>query len=228
MKRLTLLLALAALGAMALAQGMMGRGYPPVGPVAGGPVPLAWAGSPHAKLMGSYEKLELEALRSDLAGKSLGELGGGEVLGWVDRLSIARQKDRWLASSMVASMMLPGRGQFMNGDTAGGSLFAAAHLATVAGSLVAWYYVLPSNLRFDQLNYYSSSLATIKTAWESNSLQGYLPSIGVLAGGMALDMVWRVWSAHGALAEAKAGIDAGRVELQPWAGPLGMGMRLRF
>jgi hypothetical protein len=228
MKRLTILLALAALGAMALAQGMMGRGYPQGGPMMGGPTSPAWASSPYAKILGSYERQELAALRSELGGKTLGELGGSELLGWSDRLSIARQRDGWLLSSMAASMMLPGKGQFMNGDRAGGSLFVAAHIATVAGSLVAWYYLLPSNLRFDQLNYYSSSFATIKSAWESNSLQGYLPSIGVMAGGMALDMVWRVWSAHSALAAAKAGIDAGRVEFQPWAGPLGMGLRLRY
>lgn len=187
-----------------------------------------WANSPMARLFGSYERTEFEALRSELGGKTLGELSGADISAWMDRFSVARQKDRWLAGSAAASMMLPGKGQFMNGDSLGGSLFLAAHLATVAGSAVLWYFVLPAELRFDQLNYYTASWATIKSRWEGESLEGYLPSIGVMVGGAAVDMIWRAWSSRSAVGEAKAGIDGGRVSFQPMDAAMGLGLRMRY
>ena len=215
MKRASMLFVLVALAVMAAAaQGMMGG--PP------------WARSSYAKLFGTYQKAEYEALRSELGDKTLGELRGSELLSWTDRFSIARQKDAWVVSSMGASMMFPGRGQFMNKDGLGGGLFMAAHIATFAATLTAWYFVLPADLRFDKLNYYTSSWSTIKAGWEGKSLEDYLPSIGVLAGGGLVDMVWRAWSGRSALTEARVAIDEGRVTFQPLDGALGLGLRMRY
>ncbi len=194
-------------------------------PMMGGPLGRQPA---HFKLMGEYGKSEREAFRAEFADKTLGDLSGSELVSWADRLSVARQKDAWLASSMRSSMMFPGKGQFMNGDGLGGGLFTAAHLATIAGTLVGWYMVLPSDLKFDQLNYLTDSFSTIKTRWENRSFMDYLPSMGVMAGGMAVDMIWRIWSAHSALSLAKAGIDEGKVKFEPFVGPAAMGMMLRY
>ena len=215
MKRLLLFFGLAALAVVAAyAQPMMG------GPLGRQPA--------HFKLLGEYGKAEREAFRAEFADKTIGDLNGSELVSWADRLSVARQKDAWLASSMRSSMMLPGKGQFMNGDSIGGGLFTAAHLATIAGTLVGWYMVLPADLKFDQLNYFTDSFCTIKTRWENRSFMDYLPSMGVMAGGMAVDMIWRIWSAQSALSLAKAGIDEGKVKFEPFVGPAAMGMMLRY
>ena len=215
MKRLLLYFGLVALAvSVAYAQPMMG------GPLGRQPA--------HFKLMGEYGRAEGEAFRAEFADKTLGDLSGSEIVSWADRFSVARQKDAWIAASMHSSMMFPGKGQFMNGDGLGGGLFTAAHLATIAGTAVAWYMVLPADLKFDQLNYLADTCATIAARWRNKSLNDYLPSIGVMAGGMALDMVWRVWSAHSALSLAKAGIDEGKVKFEPFVGPAAMGMMLRY
>ncbi len=215
MKRFPILAAVAMLlSAAAFAQPMMGARQGP--------------GPSRHTFLNQYESAEIDALKAEFAGKSLGELTGTEVEAWAERLAIAARKDAWIRSSMGASMRFPGRGQLKNGDGLDGGLFAAAHVATIAGTAAAWYLLLPSRLKFDQLNYYTSPFSTIKASWEGISLQDYLPSMAAMAGGMALDMVWRVWSAKNALDEARAGIESGKVELKPLLGPGMMGFRMRY
>jgi hypothetical protein len=212
MKKYLVILAAIALSSMAFAQVIPMRGK------------LDGRGFMHR---GSYFSTEAQSIEAELGDKALGELTLNELLPYGTRLRAAAQKDAYVQGSTMMSMRLPGLGQFKNGDTAGGALFLVAHLATVAGSLVGEYFLLPADLRFDKLDYLNSSFGDIKTAWEGHSFMDYLPAMGVAAAGMLLDGGIRMWSAGSARAEAKASVDAGTAKLRPLAGPgfLGMGMR---
>jgi hypothetical protein len=214
MKRFLIAVTALAIGSFAFAQGMPmmeGRGF--MGP-----------GFMHR---GSYLSAEAQAIAAELGGKAIGEFSLNELGPYEMRLRLAAQKDAYVERSAMASMRLPGSGQFKNGDTAGGSLFLAAHIATVAGSLVGEYFLLPANLRFDKLDYLNSSLSDIKTAWGGHSLVDYLPSMGIALAGMIVDGGLKVWSASSAYAEAKASVDSDKAKLRPLMGPgfIGMGMR---
>jgi hypothetical protein len=176
---------------------------------------------------GPYLSAEAQAIEAELGDKGFGELSLNELLPYGKRLALAASKDSYVEKSAMLSMRLPGLGQFKNGDAGGGALFLGAHLAVVAGSLLGEYFLLPSDLRFDRLNYFTSSISGIKSAWGSHSLEDYLPAIGVAAAGMVLDGGIRIWSARSAYADAKASVDAGSAKLRPMVGPgfLGMGMR---
>jgi hypothetical protein len=216
MKRYSIIIALAMLPALALSAQM---------PMMGG----HFGDKPaHFKLLGAYQRSELEALRSELGTKTLGELSGAELLSWSDRMSVAGRKDAWVGSSARASFMFPGLGQFMNKDSVNGGLFAAAHLATLGGTLVAAYWLLPADLKFAQLNYYSSSFASIKSSWESKSVEDFLPAAGAMIGGMVVDLAWRVWSGHSAMFRAKSRIDDGKLSFEPAGLPGGLGLMLRY
>jgi hypothetical protein len=225
MKRFWILVALAMISGLALSAQMGLRGDRGAMPMMGGPLGEK---SAHFKLLGAYQEAELAALKSELGNRTLGELTGAELLAWSDRMSIAERKDAWVASSARASFMFPGMGQLKNKDGVNGSLFAAAHIVTLGGSLAAAYWLLPADLKFDQLNYYSSSYTVIKNRWEGKSFEDYLPAMGAIAGGMVVDMVWRVWSGHSALLTAKSRIDDGIMTFEPTGLPGGLGFMLRY
>jgi len=133
--------------------------------------------------------------------------------------------------------MFPGAGQFMTGDPVGGSLFAAADVAVFAGSLLTAYALLPANVQIGGtggLDYLNAPLSTIETTWKSHSVLDYLPSVGVLAGGMIVKHLIGLWSSSSAAGLARKNIQAGKVTFEPQILPFmnggmpGMGMMMRF
>ncbi len=194
------------------------------------PMPMMVRGGPEGFSFhrpGPYLSAEAQAIETELGDKVFGELSLNELLPFGKRLALAASKDAYIEKSARMSMMLPGLGQFKNGDTGGGLLFLGAHLAVVAGSLVWEYFLLPSDLRFDRLDYLNTSLSGVRSAWTSHSLRDYLPAIGVAAAGMIADGGIRILSARAAYSEARNSVDAGTAKLRPMMGPgfLGMGMR---
>jgi hypothetical protein len=175
---------------------------------------------------------ELSAALQDISGTQLGTLTVGDLEKIAGRISIAVQKIQYVQKVRRASFLLPGAGQFMTGDALGGSLFLAGDLALVTGTLVGAYFLLPTNVQFSGLDYLHAPLGTIRTAWESNSITDYLPSIGVLAGGMILKSILGHFSAVNAEREARTNIAEGKVTFTPnldmFGRGLGMGARISF
>ncbi|PKL09821.1 MAG: hypothetical protein CVV51_01765 [Spirochaetae bacterium HGW-Spirochaetae-7] len=205
--------AILAISATAFAQPMMvGRGR------ASAVRPLA--------LSGEYAEAEITALESELGARPIGELTVSEFTGYRARIEAAVRKDAYVRSTARMSMLFPGAGQLRNGDTAEGIGFIAMHAATMAGTLAGAYFLLPSDLRFENLDYLSSSKQDIHDALMSHSLQDYLPAMGVMVAGMIVDMGVRHWSSIAATSGAKAAIESGKARLNPYFGPgyLGMGM----
>jgi hypothetical protein len=216
MKRVILVLALAAMlvPASLFAQRM-------------GPFPPGFLmmGLPDA---GPFLRTEIGAIQSELGPQKIGDLDVATFLSVRDRLSVAAQKDAFVVKTGVKSFLLPGLGQLELGNTGEGIGFLAADLVVIAGSLVGAYYLLPSDLRFDRIDYFSSNFSTINSAWTSHSFTDYLPAFGALMGGMVVDQTIRHWSAARARREAATAIDEGRVTFTPRVGIGFMGFDVAY
>jgi hypothetical protein len=161
----------------------------------------------------AYLRAELDSL---LGGEGeLGALTYAQLREAAERLSVARQKDRFVARSKALSLMMPGSGQFLNKDYGSGAGFLAADLALLAGTLVGAYYLLPSDLRFDQLDYFHDPFDDIHDAWRDHSFTDYLPSLAVLAGGGVLKAILGQLSSAHAGRLARRNIDAGKIRFEP-------------
>ena len=145
------------------------------------------------------------------------------------RLSAAHQKAAFVPKSAMMSMMMPGAGQFVNGDKAAGALFAAGNLAVSAGTIAAVWLLLPVDVQPQSL--FVKPVSNIKPALESYTPLEYLPAAAAMAGGMILDGLLRAASAHHAARLAAKNIEEGRVSFEPGAGPMGggfmMGVRIK-
>jgi hypothetical protein len=170
---------------------------------------------------------EVTAILDQNAQTQIGTMTIGDMEKLAGQISIAIQKEEYVRRAGMASMMLPGLGQFRMGDSTNGSLFLAGDIVLFAGTLLGTYYLLPSNVQFASLDYLNTPLSSIRSTWESNTLSNYGPSIAVAIGGMAAQMLLRWVSAKNAREDARQAIESGKVtfqpELLPLFGPLGPG-----
>jgi hypothetical protein len=195
-----------------------------------------FAGSPrHSKMEEELLEQQLEAVLAGEENAVLGELTVGEAQDLLGEISIAYQKAAYVSKSRAASLILPGMGQFMNDDPGMGALFLGLDLATGAGTLLGAYFLLPDELRFDQLNYFKESFGAIETAWKGQSFVDLLPSIGVLAGGGLVQAILRGVSSNHAAGLAEEKIAAGEITFEPklsvlpgGAGAMGFGMGMKY
>ena len=204
-----------------------------------------FAGSPgrsemkdHHPVWAAEEQLLEQQLEAVLAAKEnsvLGELTVGEAQDLLGEISIAYQKAAYVSKSRRASMMLPGLGQFMNDDPGMGALFLSLDLATGVGMLLGAYFLLPAELQFDQLNYFTEPYIAIETAWEGQSFVDLLPSLGVLAGGGVVLAILRGLSGDHATRLAEQRIAAGEITFEPKLsilpagyGAMGFGMGMHY
>jgi hypothetical protein len=183
------------------------------------------------KLEYNYFYNELDRILEERGAEQLGSLTLAEVNEIAGDLSISIQKTAFVEKSRKASMLFPGAGQFMNQDALAGSLFVAGNIATMAGTLLLSYALLPDDLKLDKTNPFTDSIASVNESYESYSFVDYLPSIGALVGGIAVNIILRIISANNAEHLAKQNIEADNVEFQPysflgfrqWGHSMGMG-----
>jgi hypothetical protein len=204
-----------------------------------------FAGSPRRSRMGDHhpvwgmeEQLLEQQLEAVLAGEEssvLGELTVGEAQKLLGEISVAYQKAAYVSKSRAASFILPGMGQFMNDDPGAGALFLSLDLLTGVGMLLGAYFLLPDELQFDQLNYFTEPYGAIEEAWKEQSFVDLLPSLGVLAGGGMVQVILRGVSSNHAAKLAEEKIAAGEITFQPklsilpgGPGAMGFGMGLKY
>jgi hypothetical protein len=113
---------------------------------------------------------EIDAILNQKSGVQLGVMTVGDWEDMAGRISIAVQKAQYIRQAKMASMMMPGAGQFMTGDALGGTLYILGDLAVAAGTLVGSYFLLPANVRLDSLDYLNTPRTTIKAVWDSNTV----------------------------------------------------------
>ena len=206
-----------------------------------GALAFAGDGPDHGKHERARDPLaaEMEAILEAEADTVISDLTFGEIGDLMAKLSVPMQEAEYIKRSSAASMMMPGKGQFMNGDTLSGALFLAGDLVATAGALVGMYFLLPAELQFDQLDYFNTPHSDIEAAWqsavESATFMDALPTLGVMAGGMALHHGIRAFSAKHAARLARENIEQGNVTFEPRTsfftsghGRLGIGMGMRF
>jgi hypothetical protein len=162
-----------------------------------------------------YVDSEIAAIEKEMGASTIANLTIKDAEAIAGRISIAIQKERYVERSAFASMVLPGVGQFMNNDALGGTLFMGGYFLLLAGTLVTGYFLLPANVQFNNLDYLNTPLANIHNTWASNNLLSYLPTAGVLAGGMILGMVLRHFSSQNAAELASKNITDGKVTFEP-------------
>lgn len=184
-----------------------------------------WSGF---KISGPFAKDELSKIKAELGDREFGDLSLSVLAPYWTRLSLALSKDQYLEDTSKMSLIMPGAGQFKNGDTSKGIGFLSLHLAVVTGTLTGFYFLLPSDLRFDELDYLDTSLKGIHDAWQAHSINDYLPSFGALAAGALLDMSVRYWASRQAYDGARVAVESGRAELKPVLGPGYLGFGLSF
>ena len=169
--------------------------------------------------------------------KRVTDLTVGEITQLMDRLSVAKQEYAYVKRSEGASYVMPGLGQYMNGDPLNGTLFLGGDLILAAGTLVGAYYLLPSNLQFSSINYFRDSFDSIRNAWNGHSFVDYLPAAAVLAGGAIIRSILKGISARHAGRLAEQRISEGKVTFKPVPlmiipgsnGPgFGFGMRMDY
>jgi hypothetical protein len=194
-------------------------------------------GGMHGWMGGDPEFLqeEIEAILAASGSRTLGDLTVEEIHGLLGEISVARQKAAFIERSKAMSFMMPGMGQFANRDPLNGSLFLTADLLVTAGTLVGAYFLLPSELQFSELNYFSDSYSTIKNRWEAQSFVDLLPSLGVLAGGWLVSGGIRFFSSKHAEKLARRNIADGTITFEPelvllplGPGGMGLGMHMKY
>ncbi|MCX7038964.1 MAG: hypothetical protein NT005_07520 [Spirochaetes bacterium] len=172
---------------------------------------------------------EVAAALEEYSPREVGALTVGDLEAIAAKVSLASRKASFVPRSAMMSMVMPGMGQFVNGDRAAGVLFAAGNVAIMAGTIVATWLLLPVNVQPQSL--FVVPVGDIKGLVESHTLLEYLPSIGAMAGGMLLDDVLRLVSAGHAAGLARKNIAEGKITFEPEAGFMGhgfmMGMRVR-
>jgi len=196
------------------------------------------AGEMHHPWSESEERLleeQLDALLAARGGEVLGELTVSETEELLGEISIAYQKAAYVSKSRAMSFMLPGLGQFMNDDPGMGALFLGLDVAAGVGTLLGAYFLLPSELQFDQLNYFTKPYSVIETRWKDQSFVDLLPTLGVLAGGGLIQGILRGVSAKHAARLAEEQIAAGTITFEPKVyllpmGPaaMGFGMGMQY
>jgi hypothetical protein len=161
----------------------------------------------------SYVGKEIAKIAEEQKATELGAVTVGDLQGWRDRVTVAARKDAYVARAAGSSFMLPGLGQFKNGQAGLGALLLGGDIAANVGAILGAYFLLPADLRIDRFNYLTEPVGNIETLWKSHSLLEYLPSVGVAFGGHLLDMALRAIAAHNARYVARARIESGQVTL---------------
>lgn len=175
-----------------------------------------------------YLPNELSLIKAELGDSTLGQMKVADLIPLAQKLDVARQKDGFVMMATGMSFAWPGAGQFASGDIAGGTMQTVLHVGISAAT--SWWAdsVLPSDLRWTNLNVFTASPEKVHSAWASHPLNDYWPAIGALAAGGAVDLVLRAWSAHDAQGKARQAIDEGKVTFEPRfleGGRMGFGMR---
>lgn len=174
-----------------------------------------------------YLSAELKALEAEYGTLNLSEVKVADLIPAAGRLDVARQKDGLVMMAGVLSFAWPGAGQFLTGDWGSGTLHTGLQLGVIAASAAWAHSLLPSDLRWGNLDYINAKHEAIETAWRSHAVADFLPAAGALAAGGAVSLVLRAWSSQDARSGAKAAIDEGEIEFEPRfeRGHLGFGMR---
>lgn len=167
---------------------------------------------------------EISAALEQYRGAEVGDLTVGDLEDIAARLALAHRKASFVPRSAKMSMMMPGLGQFANGEPGAGVLFMAGSAAIAAGTIAATWLLLPLDVQPQTL--FVAPLSSFEARFHGHTPLEYLPAAAAVLGGMLLDGALRAASAHHAARLAARNIEEDRVSFEPAAGPMGPGFML--
>jgi hypothetical protein len=168
---------------------------------------------------------ELSGLLEARQGATLGDLKVRDIRDLLAEASVRMQEVQFIGETRMLSFVMPGAGHFKAGDNGRGAAFMAGGVVATAGTLVGAYFLLPSRVRFDHLNYFEDSFQDIETAWKGRSFVDFLPSIGVLIGGVAVHGILGYFAAESATDVASEKIKQGDIRFEPYAAADRLGLK---
>ena len=134
---------------------------------------------------------EVIEILEDAGDLPLADLTVSDLLRVIDLASVVHQQQRHVGKSAGLSLIVPGLGQYVNGETGRAFGFFAANLA-IKGTAAAFGYILmPASVRFANLNYLQTPIADIETRWKNLTAAEFLPSAAVAASGFILSAIVR-------------------------------------
>lgn len=163
-------------------------------------------------------------LPAELSAKKVSELTVGDLALLAEQRSIEKQKRHYVHGAAASSFLLPGAGQLLVGDTAGGVLHLAGQAALIAGTMYGSYLLLPAEIRDSSLSR-SERKDLVEQYRDSGDEDKLYASAGVMAGGFALSVIHSFWAANDAKDTAIDNIESGKITFEPslYIGSHGMG-----
>lgn len=141
------------------------------------------------------------------------DLTVGDLKALADIQSVDRQEARYVGGAAVASFLLPGLGQFKTGDTVAGTLNLVGFTTLVGATVYGAWTLLPEDMKANGLSH-DGRHNLMKSYW-NNDFAKIAPAVGVMAGGAALSMIYRFWSAGDAKSRAVENLKSGTVTFEP-------------
>jgi len=210
MKKITIILVLLIVSALAFSDGDMDKGH---NSGRWGYGRTGFMGRDFMNPMGMpFMYPEIEKLLRSQGHKTLGSLTVADIKMVMAKINEAAMINGYIQRSGRMSFIIPGAGQFMNKEPLSGTLFLTAHLGVIAGTLTGAYFLLPQDLQFGNTDYLNEPIGTIKDRWRSHSLYDYLPSAAVFAGGHLVDLIIRSIAEKNAENLARTKIKSGEVK----------------
>jgi len=143
------------------------------------------------------------------------DLTVGDLKALADIQSVDRQEARYVGGAAVASFLLPGLGQFKTGDAVAGTLNLVGFATLVGATMYGTWALLPDDVKASGLSF-EGRHNVMKSYW-TNDFGKIAPAVGVMAGGAALSLAYRFWSAGDARTRALGNLESGAVTFEPAA-----------
>ena len=141
----------------------------------------------------------------------LADLSVGDLTQTMALLSVAQQQREHVKHSARFSAMVPGLGQYVNGELGRGLIFAAADLVVGVAAAALAYWLLPPAVQWRNLNYLQTPIVDIETRWKALTPGELIPSVAVAASGSLVGLVIRRFASEDAATLARARISEGSI-----------------
>ena len=138
-----------------------------------------------------------------------------ELIEILNLVSLAEQESAHVQASGARSFLVPGWGQYVNGERGYALLFFAAETTIQATAFALAYWVLPPSVQWRNLNYLQTPFDEIRDRWLALTASELIPSISVSAAGSILSLALRYFAAEDARSRAIDAIEDGRVVFEP-------------
>ena len=156
--------------------------------------------------------ISLELLMDDLSARPLGQWSGAEqVTVWKLREAI-QEEVSYVTRSALLSAVMPGFGQFLNGDIRSGMSDFLSDMLLASATIVLATAVLPPAVRPDNLSYLGTTFLQIENKWEQVTPAELIPSLATLLIGGAAGVALRFASASRAEELAIWNLNSGAIE----------------